>query len=346
MYDRAFNLSYQISQDHIKKICNQIPHTEKVTRITTMNAGLSAFLAKLDFKNSTTPSWVIRVINPNREKKYEREMGALLQAHQKFNVPTPKVIFTDNSRKILSEPYYIYEFLPGDTLGNQITSLTFAQKKHIYADLGQTLARMHLDQRSESGAMLLIDDELVFEPFEMKTSLEEDIYQGQLGDIECALQHAFKEKYDHLYNGCERIWNTYKDSLRNSTSLIGFCHNDLLADNLIINEGKVEAIIDWEQSCYYGILYDLARTERGLFRRIVLLSDQERQQLQEIFLRNYQKIRPIEDAYWDKRVAHHIVQAMDDLSGLPDYQKRMVPDRIKSIEQNLIHEIEEYCEKY
>jgi len=224
--------------------------------------------------------------------------------------------------------------------------LTFAQKQHIYADLGQILAKMHLDQRSQSGAMLLINNELVFEPFEMKTSLEEDIYQGQLEDFEWSIQHAFKEKYEHLHLGCERIWDTYKDSLTNSKSPIGFSHNDLLADNLIINDGAVKAIIDWESSCYYDILYDLARTERGLFRRIVFLSDQERQQLQEIFLKNYQKIRPIEDAYWDKRVAHHIVQAMDDLSGLPDYQKRMPPDLITHIEQNLIQEIEEYCENF
>jgi len=116
MNNRAFNLSYQISLDQIQKICDQIPHSEKVKQITPMNAGLSAFLAKLEFENPTTLSWVLRVINPDREMKYEREMGALLQAHQKFNVPTPKVIFKDNSLKILSEPYYIYEFLPGDTV--------------------------------------------------------------------------------------------------------------------------------------------------------------------------------------------------------------------------------------
>ena len=105
-------------------------------------------------------------------------------------------------------------------------------------------------------------------------------------------------------------------------------------------------------------LADFIETEYGLLfynqeiptshdaNRIVFLSDQERQQLQEIFLKNYQKNRQVEDTYWHKWVVYHIVQAMNDLSGLPDYQKRMPSDLIKQVEQNLIHEIEEYCEKY
>ena len=89
MSDRSFNLSYQISLDQIQNICDQIPDTEKVKQITPMNAGLSAFLVKLEFQNPSTPSWVLRVVNPDGKKRYEQEIGAILQAHQN---PTVQIL--------------------------------------------------------------------------------------------------------------------------------------------------------------------------------------------------------------------------------------------------------------
>ena len=65
MYDHEFNLSYQVPLEKIQIICDQIPHSEKVKQITPMNAGLSVFLAKMEFEKSTTPSWVLRVIKKN-----------------------------------------------------------------------------------------------------------------------------------------------------------------------------------------------------------------------------------------------------------------------------------------
>ena len=344
MSEESFNLNYQISPSKIQEICNATPSSPNVSLITPMSAGLSAYMVKLDFTNS--PSWMLRIINPEEEKAYEQEMGALLHVKQNYDIPIPNIIFQDNTGKFVPEPYYIYEYLPGDTLGHQLESLNFSQKEQIFADLGEYLAKMHLDQKSKSCMILFKNDQLVFEPFERKTTMEEYMYLGQSEDFEWAIQHAFKENYSDLYPGCEKIWNKYKNSLRDSVSPIGYCHNDLLADNLIIHKGKIAAIIDWEMGCYNDSLYDLARTERGILRRIVFLTDDEREKLRERFLSSYRNFHSIESSYWEKRVAHHIVQAMDDLGQIPEYRERFPKEYCDRVEQNLIKEIEEYIEYY
>jgi Ser/Thr protein kinase RdoA (MazF antagonist) len=185
-----------------------------------------------------------------------------------------------------------------------------------------------------------------FDPFELTYSLPEELFRGQEEDFQWALDHEFKEHFNEFYDSCEHIWNTHKNFIKSSTNPIGFTHNDLLADNLIINNGKIAAIIDWEQGCYGDVLYDLSRTERGIFRRIVFLSDAEREKLREVFLSAYRNVRPIEPVYWDLRVAYHIVQCMDDLGQMPDYRERFPDEYCNKVEKNLINELKEYIEQY
>ncbi|MHA1453125.1 MAG: phosphotransferase family protein [Promethearchaeota archaeon] len=317
-----------------------------MTQITPMNAGLSAYMVKVDFRSTSDPSWMIRVINPEYKMIFEREMGAILHASENFDIPLPKIVKMDSTGEIIPESYYIYEYIKGDTLGKQLESLSFDKKETIYADLGHILAKMHLDQRKEPGVLLYTHGKFEFDPFELKHSLEEDIYLGQEEDIQWAFGHAFTDLYPEYLEDCKRIWKNYKDSLRISGSPIGFSHNDLLADNLIIHNGKIAAIIDWEQGCYGDVQYDLARTERGIFRRIIFLSESEREKLREVFLSSYHNIRPIEPIYWEKRVAHHIVQVMDDLGQIPAYRERLPKEYCDRVEQNLLQEINEYIEEY
>ncbi len=180
----------------------------------------------------------------------------------------------------------------------------------------------------------------------MKNSLDEELFHGQEEDFQWALDHAFKQHYGEYYQDCEQIWNKNKNSIRTPGAPIGFTHNDLLADNLLIHEGKIAAILDWEQGCYGDVLYDLARTERGVFRRIIFLSDTEREKLTEVFLSNYHNIRPIEPIYREKRVAYHIVQAMDDLGQIPEYRERFSKEYCDRVEENLIQELQEYIAEY
>ena len=68
--------------------------------------------------------------------------------------------------------------------------------------------------------------------------------------------------------------------------------------------------------------------------------------LREVFLSTYRNIRPIEDVYWNLRVAYHIVQCMDDLGQMPEYRERLPKNYCDKVENNLINELKEYISDY
>ncbi len=218
MSEGTFNLKFQLTRPKIEEICKSISDSKKVSEIIPKNAGLSAYIVKVNFMDTSEPSWMIRVVNPEYKMGFEREIGAILHAKDKIKVPTPKIVKIDSTRNIIPESYYIYEYLEGDTLGHQIEYLPFDKKETIYADLGHILAKMHLDQNNKAGPLLYVDGKFKFEPWDLKNSLEEEMYLGQAEDFQWALDHAFKEKYSELYQDCEQIWNDYKNSIRNNSS--------------------------------------------------------------------------------------------------------------------------------
>ena len=139
--EEAFNLSYRISRSKIQEICNAAPNSPIVSQITPMNAGLSAYMVKVDFRNTSESSWMIRVVNPKWEMNFEREIGALLHAEESQEIPIPKIIRVDSTGEIIPESYFIYEFLKGDTLGSVIESLTFEEKEGKFFSYGKAEAK-------------------------------------------------------------------------------------------------------------------------------------------------------------------------------------------------------------
>ena len=346
MAAQRFNLRYQITDAQIQDICNR--HLEKphIQHIAPMNTGLSAYTTKIEFTDHDQVSCVLRIMNPENIDTFEKELGTLLHAKYNHQIPTPKIVSIDTSGQIIDEPFFIYEYIPGEIFGKQIASLDFPRRQALYSNLGQILAKMHLDQRPEPGALFYRNYTFTFEPYNWDCSMGEFYLSGQEEDFKFNLDHGFKEKFPQLYEGCKVIWGKYKDYLLVDVSPVGFVHNDLLADNVIVREGELQAIIDWEQADYSGVLYDLARTERGLFRRIIFLPEQERSLLQRTFLDAYATIRPIEPAYFQQRVAHHLVQAMDDLCQMDEYALRLPPEYCRKIQANLVAEIAEYIRDY
>lgn len=350
MNDRKFNLEYNISQQQIQEIISNFPQKTQLQKVKPMNYGLSAFLTQLTVtQGSKIRELMLRIINPDREHKMARELGAIHQANHVYHIPSPQIYLKDYSRSIIPEPYYCYDYIPGFTLVETIRDLSFDHLKKIVVKIGIYLATMHRDTREQIGALLDSDTGIEFHPFEIQHSLSEVEYWGMKEDFDWVVSHGFGEKYPNLADGCFQIWADYKNTLKDYQSPIGFTHNDLNADNVIIQTRHSEilpVVIDWEMGCYGQIHYDLANTERNLLRHQVSLSPHNRKILQNVFWESYRTIRPIEPQFWQKRVVFQLVAAMDELSELDIRRKRLSQTQCNQIELNLIEELQEYLKKY
>ena len=69
----------------------------------------------------------------------------------------------------------------------------------------------------------------------------------------------------------------------------GFVHGDIFWDNLLFNNGKLTAVLDFEEACQYFLLYDLGMAAVGC------CSAKGRFNAEKItwLLRGYQDLRPL-----------------------------------------------------
>ena len=70
----------------------------------------------------------------------------------------------------------------------------------------------------------------------------------------------------------------------------GFVHGDLIPDNCLFEQGKLAAVLDFEESCLYPFVFDLGMCAAGNCARDGALS----LELYQSLLAGYQQVRPLE----------------------------------------------------
>lgn len=84
----------------------------------------------------------------------------------------------------------------------------------------------------------------------------------------------------------------------------GLIHGDLFYDNIIFADGKISALLDFEEACHYYLLFDLGMCAAGCCSREAKLSTE----LTGSLIRGYQSVRALEDIE-QNLLQQHIVYA-------------------------------------
>ena len=95
------------------------------------------------------------------------------------------------------------------------------------------------------------------------------------------ISHSFK---DWLKDKTDRL-----ESELDLTMARGFVHGDIFRDNLLFNDGKLTAVLDFEEACQYFLLYDLGMAAVGCCSAEGCLNAKKITWL----LRGYQTRRPL-----------------------------------------------------
>ncbi|NPD90417.1 MAG: phosphotransferase [Asgard group archaeon] len=346
----SFNLSFSLDEIKVKQICSMFLEKFEIIKIKPMIEGLSAYMLKVTVKKPEYFHFVIRIIDQRNKRGFEHQIGNILFVKKKKLFPVPNILFKDNSGEIIPESYYCYEYIEGETLDNVIDALNFEQKKKLYSELGAIVGKMHAEVYPGSegigGNLFLENEEIIFEEWKYKKRKFSSTYYSLAESYKEAVKHGFKKNFKQYYPSCKKLWNKYKKYLKYEESLLGYSHLDLNGDNVIIKEEKVQAFIDLEMICFVNRHFDLARCEKKLLGNFVVIDKDERKKLIQVFRDSYEKYIPIEETYWNKRPAFFLIELMDDLEWLPDYEKRLKREKISRIKQNLIEELEELISTY
>ncbi|MCB8976146.1 MAG: phosphotransferase family protein [Ardenticatenaceae bacterium] len=167
----------------------------------------------------------------DRGEKAERECKALALC-QKHHIPVPTPLLLDKSGELLGSPGIVTSFVPGQQLIQPTDEVTWV------AELGQTLAKIHAIPLTENDLRFMLDgnDEVVW--FLRHEKTKEEMFTHPDGRI---------------------TWQAVYDLLPTiQPTPPALMHIDYWLGNILWQEGRITAVLDWEEASYGNPGYDVA----------------------------------------------------------------------------------------
>lgn len=326
----------------------EIPFPQgKIVHIERMPEGIGEeppIMLGISLKNPAK-DLILRILHPKSKMLFERKLGFIFYAERLNLCPVPNVLFFDNSKKLIQKDYYIYEFVEEETLVKTLNKLSVRQQMKLYGEIGRILGTMHSHRKEHLGDVFFDGTNLDFVK-RKNQSLHPKIEE----DYNWLIENAFAEDKDTAFarfkEDCEKLYEKYLEIALDKPRIIGFTHNDLATDNLIVDHTKVSALIDFSEWGFSDVDWELARCERRLFLWINRIPLDRIVLVKKAFFEGYQTVSAISANYPAKKPLFLLIQIMDDMGMLPEFSKRMDAPQLQQLKETLCWEMENLIKSY
>ncbi len=295
-------------KQQFERIIQTISPQSKLLQVWQLQGGVSAEMVALAFEElgGKTRKVVVRQHNSQSEHHSEtlKNEFRLLQMINLLELATPAPYYFDQSRMILAAPYMVIDYIEGEMLFSPV------DLDDYMVQFATQLAKIHSVDCSNS--------DLSFLPENVGSCAEID---------EAGIQEALAS-----------VWPLRQ---KNKAALL---HGDFWPGNSLWRDGKLVAVIDWEDAEIGDPLIDLAksRSEIGWIFGVDAMNN---------FTTHYQSMMSIDYSnlpYWDLCAAMRLLGFTEgDLGKLTSYISLFGRDDIseQSIKANLTFFIERAFEK-
>ncbi|MHA2497078.1 MAG: phosphotransferase family protein [Candidatus Hodarchaeales archaeon] len=341
------SLRHCLDYDEIEAILEILFPQGKIEHIEKMQEGIGEeppIMVRISLKNPHK-DLILRILHPKSKMLFERELGFIFYA-KRFNLcPVPNVLFFDNSKKLIQNDYYIYEFVEEETLAKTLNKLSVRQQMKLYREIGRILGTMHSHRKEHLGDVFFDGTNLDFVK-RKNQSLHPKIEE----DYNWLLENDFAEDQNPAFvrfkEDCEKLFEKYHEIALDRPRSIGFTHNDLSTDNLIVDHTKVSALIDFSEGGFSDVDWELARCERRLFLWIIRIPPDQIVLVKKAFFEGYQTVNAISAEYSAKKPLFFLIQIMDDMGMFPEFSKRLNAPQLQQLKETLCWEMETLIKSY
>jgi aminoglycoside phosphotransferase (APT) family kinase protein len=230
-----------LSPAQIERVIRKIDPTNRLLRTWNVEGGVSAQVTGIEIEgpDGQTQKLVLRqhgdvdfAGNPNIAADEFR----LLEILQAADVPVPQPYLLDTSGDISPRPYLVVAFVEGST------KFAPADVDDLVIQLAENLVGIHaVDGSTHDLSFLPSQDERYARKIAQRPArLDQSIGEGRIRDA------------------LEAVWPWPR---RNPSVLL---HGDYWPGNILWRDGRVAAIVDWEDAAIGDPLYDLANTRLEL----------------------------------------------------------------------------------
>ena len=166
------------------------------------------------------------------------EIAAMRLAEPLPDVPAPRVLFADESRTVCSAPYFIMEYVDGELMGDLRKGWTESDRNTWYEKIGR-LIRAYTSVRNDTFGIVAsgLEFDSLYEFYrDMLVMMLDDAeeYRVDLG----AGREALLERLERSRSA----FDAYTDPR--------LVHYDLWENNLIVRDGEIVGVLDWERAIW------------------------------------------------------------------------------------------------
>jgi aminoglycoside phosphotransferase (APT) family kinase protein len=226
-------------------------------------------------------------------KRFKKEEKLLEEVNQNTGIPTPEIIYSDFSKKQLPYLLYVGKKINGYNPVNRYKYLPKSERNHILTQSAKYLAELHENVKfNNPGRIHYKDDELQVE----STSTYQFITDWAEDWIEKMGETRFSDLQKQAYEFMEK-YRALADSA--DTCCV---HFDVRPENLLIKNGEIEAVLDWEKAISLAPEWDL-QYSMILFIQGKIKNDSIRRGMMRDFFEAYLEERKLDDR-WKKRMLY------------------------------------------
>ncbi len=276
-----------LNHERLARVVQAVEPDSNLLRAWPLKGGLSAEMTALEIErpDGQTSKWIIRQPGAStlqRNPQAAHEEFRLLQVMHELGLATPTPYYLDQSTTILPRPYLVVAYIEGEPDYAPRSDIDFAHQfaTHLAAIHGVDSAQLAFlpTQATDLNAIVR----------ERPTQVNRSLQEGQIRDR------------------LEALWPPPQ---RNAPALL---HGDFWPGNVLWREGRIVAVIDWEDAHLGDPLADLA------ISRLDMLWIMSREAML-AFTQRYQSLMRLDYShlpYWDLCAALRFVRlAGPDLPG-------------------------------
>lgn len=168
---------------------------------------------------------------------WEAEM---LEKMEELELPTPKLLYFDDSHSICEEPYIFMSYLSGENYLQCKENLSKNEVDNIEKELGLISAKI-CSIHSDQFFLPAQPDKIFNNNYEFVLNL----FELLLHDAKSKDMDLGKNNYQNILN----IINSKRDSLNNISNLC-LSHTDIWDGNVLVDKGRVSGIVDFTDLYY------------------------------------------------------------------------------------------------
>lgn len=229
-WERTFPF-LEVNRDQVINLFKGVLKKENIIEVTPISEGCRTtnyIIQTSECKNK----YVLKIFF-STDQSYKREIQLLTKLKECKSIPVSKIYIVSRSDLIQNKEYAIYEYMEGVTLGQAIKDGYIVEERFI-REVAKTLTMIHKHKFDKVG---FLDEDL---------NVKESVPPLKIWYEKFIGERAKQRLGKSIINKISNIVKKYEKVLEKLDEEISLVHGDFQGTNILIKNGKLSGILDWE----------------------------------------------------------------------------------------------------